>query len=292
MNLSQYEAFIKTVELGSLTRAAEALGYTQSGVTHLLNSLEEQFGLKLISRNRKGVRLTAYGELLLPEIRSILYQQHILDEHVNELNGLRSGLIRIGTFTSASSELLPGIIRRFRETYPGIRFELLHGTNNENEQWVREGRLDLAFVRIPQAGDLESVFLMDDPIVAVVPGGSDLASMPSVGLSYFESYPYIALSEGVDDEITEIIDHNDIKVNTQFVEKDDHAVLSMIEEGLGISIMPELILRSSSRRVTSLPLDPPGSRKLGIAFKNKENLSASAKEFLKCSVSWVKEQGL
>ncbi len=280
LNFSQYEVFLKTAELGSLTKAADALGYTQSGVTHLLNSLEDQFGFKLLHRNRKGVCLTSYGEAILPGIRSVLHQQHVLQEQVNDLNGMRSGLIRIGNFTSVSSHWLPGMICLFRQDYPGIRFDLMHGTNEDNERWVREGSADLAFVRVPAASDLESVPLATDPLVAVVPVGSDLSSRESISLEIFEQAPYIALSEGVDDEISDIIRRHSIHPDTQFTEKDDYAVLAMIEQGLGISIMPELVLKGTSRDVVSVPLDPPAHRDLGIAYKNKAMLSHSARVFI------------
>ncbi len=287
MNFSQYEVFIKTAELGSLTKAAEELGYTQSGVTHLLNSLEEQFGFKLLHRNKKGVRLTSYGEAMLPCIRTVLYQQHVLQEQVNDLNGMRYGLIRIGTFTSVSSQWLPGMISLFRKDYPGISFDLMHGTNDDNERWALEGSADLAFVRVPAIDGLESVPLMKDQLVAVVPEGSELSFRKNISLDSFEKFPYIALSEGVDDEISDIITRNNIHPNTQFTEKDDYAVIAMIEQGLGISIMPELVLKGSSRKVAAVPLDPPAYRNLGIAYKNKEMLSQSAKVFIEYAKNYL-----
>ncbi|MCR4669492.1 MAG: LysR family transcriptional regulator substrate-binding protein, partial [Clostridia bacterium] len=224
---------------------------------------------------------------MLPCIRAVLYQQHVLQEQVNDLNGMRSGTIRIGTFTSVSSQWLPGMIRLFRMDYPGIRFELMHGTNDDNEKWLLEGSADLAFVRVPAADGLESVPLMKDQLVAVVPEGSELSSRKRISLDSFEKFPYIALSEGVDDEISDIITRNNIHPNTQFTEKDDYAVIAMIEQGLGISIMPELVLKGSSRKVAAVPLDPPAYRNLGIAYKNKAMLSQSAKVFIEYAKKYL-----
>lgn len=136
MNVSQYEALIKALETGTLTQAAEELGYTQSGLTRALNALESQFGFKLLRRDRNGVQLTAEGQFLLPHIKTVLYDQYRLEECVNEINGLKSGLIRVGTFNSVSAQWLPGMIKRFQADYPGIRFELLHGTNDQNVEWI------------------------------------------------------------------------------------------------------------------------------------------------------------
>ncbi|MGI6211965.1 MAG: LysR family transcriptional regulator [Anaerovoracaceae bacterium] len=289
MNVSQYEAFVKTVEEGSLTRAAEKLGYTQSGVTHMLDALESQFGVKLLYRNHSGVRLTSDGKILLPHIQAVLYQQYALDERVREIKGLSAGLIRIGTFTSVSSHWLPGMIRLFQEKYPEIDFELLHGTNDENEEWVRTGRVDLAFVRIPQAAELQGVDLFTDPIVAIVAENSPYAKRKKFPLKMLKDLPYIELSEGVDDEITEILKRNDIKTRTRFVERDDYAVIAMVEQGLGVSIMPGLVLRGTERHIRKLPLDPPGSRELGIAFKSRDMLSNAARAFIRCAETWIRE---
>ena len=121
MNLSQYEALIKAVETGTMTQAAEELGYTQSGLTRALNSLEEQWNVRLLNRGRSGVQLTPEGELLLPYIRTVLHDQRRLSEYIDEINGLREGLIRIGTFNSVSAQWLPGIIKKFHKDYPGCR---------------------------------------------------------------------------------------------------------------------------------------------------------------------------
>ena len=127
MSISQYEAFLKTIELGSLTKAAESLGYTQSGISHMLNALENECGLKLLVRDRSGVRITSDGQQLLPYFQGICNGQHDLSQKINEIHRLESGLVRVGTFTSVSAQWLPGMIKRFREDYPKIKFELLHG---------------------------------------------------------------------------------------------------------------------------------------------------------------------
>ena len=106
MNVSQYEALLKALETGTLSQAAEELGYSQSGLTRALNALEEQFGFRILRRDRNGVQLTAEGQLVLPHIRTVLYDQYRLEECVNEINGLRTGLIRIGTFNSVSAQWL------------------------------------------------------------------------------------------------------------------------------------------------------------------------------------------
>ena len=288
MNVSRYEALISTAELGSLTKAAEALGYTQSGITHLLDALERQLGVRLLNRSRSGTTLTSEGEVLLPYVRAVVNQQRLLDEQVSRLKGLTEGLIRVGTFTSVSAHWLPGMIAAFQRDHPDVRFELVHGTNAENEARVRDGSVDVAFVRLPAAPDLESFFLAHDPIVGVLPAQGPLAESETLRLADLAELPYIQLSEGVDDEISELLRAARIRPATRFVEQDDYAVIAMVEQGLGVSVMPRLVVRGTSRAVRIVPLEPAGSRDLGIACRAGEKLSVAAQAFIRCAEDYVR----
>ncbi|MHC1722837.1 MAG: LysR family transcriptional regulator [Aminipila sp.] len=290
MNISQYETFLKTIELGSLTRAAEALGYTQSGVSHMLNALESDCELKLMIRDRSGVRITADGQQLLPYFQSICNGQHNLTEKINEIHRLEYGLVRVGTFTSVSSQWLPGMIKRFCADYPKIQFELLHGTNEELENWVINGRVDCAFVKIPTIQKLEAIFLRRDPFVAILPENHALAKDPILPISALAEYPYIKLDESVDDGISEIFESHHIKPNVCFVEKEDYAIIAMVDNGLGISVLPELVLKDTARKIVIKDLDIPADRDIGIAVKDKNMLTASAQKFLTYVQLWIKEE--
>lgn len=290
MSLSQYEAFIKAVEAGTMTQAAEELGYTQSGLTRALNSLEEQWNLKLLSRGRNGVQLTTEGQLLLPYIRTVLHDQRRLIERVREINGLHEGLIRIGTFNSVSAQWLPGIISSFQKDFPKIKFQLLHGTDAQIVSWVSDGRVDVGFVAYPTLPELESEFLYRDPIVAIFSDDDPHAKMEKFDISRLPNLPYIALNEGVEDEITAILDQNRITLDAHFVESDDHAVIAMVEQGLGMSLMSVMMLQGFQRKIVALPLDPPGYRDLGIACRSRSLLSNAASAFYKHACKWVADR--
>ena len=134
MNIQKYIAFIKTVEYGSFTKAAEMLNYSQSGISRMINDLEKEWGVSLLERGRSGVRLTSDGLKLLPFAKSMCSEYRKLQTQVEELNGLKSGLIRIGTFSSVATHWLPKIISRFQKDYPNIDYELLLGDYAEIEK--------------------------------------------------------------------------------------------------------------------------------------------------------------
>lgn len=290
MSIFHYEVLTKAVETGTLTQAAEELGYSQSGLTRAINALEEEWGVRLLIRGRNGVKLTAEGEKLFPYIRTVLHDQRRLEERIDELNGLRDGLIRIGTFNSVSAQWLPGIIKKFHTDYSGVRFELLHGTDAQIVNWICDGRVDVGFVAYPTGTELEADFLYRDPIVSIFAENDPLAKLEKFPLSMLPELPYVALNEGVEDEITAILNQNRIEPDARFMESDDHAVIAMVEHGLGTSLMSRMMLQGFSRRIVAVPIDPPGHRDLGIACRSKELLSNAAAEFYHYACEWVKDE--
>ena len=175
MNIQKYLAFIKTIEYGSFTKAAEMLSYSQSGISRMINDLEKEWNVSLLERGRGGVRLTSEGTRLLPAIRKVCAEYQALQTQIDDMNGLKSGLIRIGVFSSAATHWAPNIIREFRKDYPDIDYELLMGDYVEIEQWILEGRVDCGFTRLPAAPGLETVFLENDRLLAVLPEDHPLA---------------------------------------------------------------------------------------------------------------------
>ena len=124
MESKKLEALMMSVDLGSFTRAAEVLGYTQSGLTHMMNSLEKEIGVPLLERGRSGVRLTPEGERVAPAIRDFLDSASRLDAALTQAGDVRREAIRVGTYASMGVHWLPGIIRRFREECPEASVEM------------------------------------------------------------------------------------------------------------------------------------------------------------------------
>jgi DNA-binding transcriptional LysR family regulator len=287
MTISQYDIFIKVVELGNLTRAAETLGYTQSGISHALQALEAECGFTLLLRSRSGVQLTAAGTELLPYFQALSKERHNLHEKLSEMNRMKSGLIRIGTFTSVSSHWLPGIIAAFHEDYPGIEFELLHATNKLNEERVLSGRVDCAFLKAPVAKGIQCHYLSRDPIVAILPENHPLAELNAIPLTSLASEPYVKLDEGEEDELISVFKEQGLVPCTKFTEMDDYAVMAMVEQGLGVSLLPQLSLSGSTRHIAVRPLKKPAYRDLGIGIRASSTTPASVKLFIQYADDWV-----
>ena len=150
MSLIKYQILLKTVELGGITKAAEALGYTQSAASRMIAALEQEWDMELLVRSRGGVRLSGAGETLLPYLRAVCGAHKELEEQVADLHGLTRGTLRVGTFTSVSIHWLPPIMKQFLHRYPGIRFELVSSWEfAEIEDMVHQGAVDCGFLGLP-----------------------------------------------------------------------------------------------------------------------------------------------
>lgn len=281
MNIQKYMALIKAVEYGSFTKAAQALHYSQSGISRMINDLEKEWKVVLLERGKAGVRLTSDGMKLLPCIKSVCTEYEKLQTQVDELNGLQSGLIRIGTFSSVATHWLPNIIREFQKDYPNIEYELLLGDYTEIETWILNGRVDCGFLRLPAHPELETIFLEQDRLLAVLPESHPLAQLEKVPVAALCREPFLLLEKGAKTEVSEIFERCGLTPDVHFTTWDDYAIMSMTESGLGISILPELILKRVPYRIVAKELDVPAYREIGIALRSKKTASLAVKQFLK-----------
>ena len=276
----KYLAFVKTVECGSFTRAAGVLNYSQSGISRMIGDLEREWQVTLLERGKSGVRLTSEGTRLLPYAKRVCSEYEKLQAEVDEINGLKSGLIRIGTFSSVATHWLPNIIREFQKEYPGIDYELILGDYTEIETWIEEGRVDCGFLRLPARKELESVFLEQDRLLVVLPEGHPLAALEKIPVSALCGEPFMLLEKGAKAEVSEIFERNGFTPRVHFTTWDDYAIMSMVESGLGISILPELILKRIPYRVVARELEIPAYRNIGLAWKEKKGTSPMLKRFM------------
>ncbi len=280
LNVLKYMAFIKTVETGSFTKAAEKLNYSQSGVSRMIHDLEKEWNLTLLERNRSGVKLTSEGSRILPYAKSLCEEYGKLQMQVDDLHGLQSGIIRIGTISSIATHWLPNIIKAFQKDYPGIDYELLLGDYTEIEEWIREGRVDCGFTRTPTCPDFDTEFLEQDRLLAIFPENHPLTKLDKVPLAALCEEPFMLLEKGAKAEISEVFERNGLTPRVHFTTWDDYAVMAMVESGLGISMLPELILKRMQYKIVAKELDVPAKRNIVVALRDRKTASLAVKRFL------------
>ena len=280
MDTDKYQAFVKIVELGSFTKAAEQLGYTQAAISHIVNSLEKKWNLTLLLRDRSGVRLTSDAAKLLPLLKQVcLAEQGLLNE-VEEIHGLTSGVIKIGSLNSIAVHLLPKIIKIFNIDYPNIDFDIKIGNYSEIEALVVSGQVDFGFTRLPAVNELHSISLGEDRLLVILPKQHPLAKYSKLPLEKIAGEVFLALEEGPEFETKAIFERFNVWPNVKYVSKDDYAIMSMVENELGISILPELILHRTPFKVALRELQEPMYRQLGVVVKDTRHASPAARRFL------------
>lgn len=288
-NLSKYEVLVAVAETGSLTTAAARLGYTQSGVSRIVADLEKECGFPLLIRGKLGCSLTKEGEKMLGPIRGLLSAGENVTQTAAEINGLRSGHIRVGLFSSAAVQWAPRMITDFNAQYPNISVEFYAGLYQEIVQMIESEELDCGFITKQAKEELEFKELRSDRLLAVLPLDHAFANAPALPVSQLNKENFIIPGEGSHNDIGRIFSQCSSQPNVRFSMRDDSGAIAMVAHGLGISILPELFLLGVSLPVKAVPLDPPFSRMIGIANKSNRVLSPATRAFIAFTEEWIKK---
>ena len=290
MESKKLEALLMAVDLGSFTKAAEVLGYTQSGLTHMMNSLEKEVGFTLLERGRSGVRLTEEGERIAPAVREFLQANARLDSVIEQVASSRTEIIRVSAYASIAMHWLPGIIQRFREECPDVDVDIRMADHVDVPyELLAQGKMDAILVSPQDEGRYEWVHLADDPMFAVLPRDFDTQGMTAFPLASFEARDLIMPSQGFDKDIMRIFNRIGVKPHILPTWVDDPTVISMVSHGLGVSMMTELTVRGRTDGVKLLPVEPASSRELGLAVRSLDAASDGLRHFIDCTKRVVAE---
>ena len=284
--MKRYHTFLKVIELKSFTKTAEELGYTQSAISQMIQSLEMELDTKLLLRSRSGIELTADGKELLPYIQNICNSYHSLSEKLKEMHNLQSGVIRIGTYASISCHWLPQLINEFRRIHPGINFQLHQAVEYSlMHDWIQNGQVDFGFLPPTAVGDLQSIDLFEDHMKAILSPSHPLASHDFLTLKELSQEPYILLEEGDINESLIAFHQNRLEPNIQYRVHDDYTIMAMVSLNLGVSIISSLILKNAPDQLVIRPIEPPVTRTLNVAFRHLETMPTAARHFIDLIVS-------
>lgn len=285
MSLFKYEIYNKVAEIGSFTKAGELLGLTQSAVSHAISSLEKEFGFELIHRSKNGLKLTTDGQIMLSAIRKVLEAQELLLQEAANINGVTKGILRIGTFTSISTKWLPTIIQKMEQQFPGVQILLREGDYYEIEKMLMDGVIDCGFLNRPSSNLFQFTPLYRDRLLCIVSNKSALYKKDLVDIKNVELEPFLMTSYNGSNDVEYILDMYDIKTNIRFELHEESAIMSMVEHGLGISILPELVLPKLPINVRAIPLVQNCYRTIGIA--TKQSISPATEKFIQVLTDWI-----
>lgn len=277
--ISRYGIFCKVAELGSFTRAAESCGYSQSAISQNIKALEQETGVSLLSRRKDGVQLTADGRDFFPYLQAVWQAEQALERRRQETMGLKNSVIRIGTFTSVSRNLLPPKMKAFKARYPDVRFVLRQGEYTSIPQWIRQGEIDFGFVNQDAVDSMDTRLLYEDHMLVVLPQGHPLEQKPVIPLKELSREPLILLDEGDHSVLLDAFRQAGQTPNIAYEVYDDYSILSMVRQGLGISVLYEKVVSGFESGLSLRPILEAPRRRVALAWSSWETMPYAARRF-------------
>ena len=264
MDSKKLEILMTAVDLGSFTKASEVVGYTQSGLTHLVDSLEREIGLTLVRRDRSGISLTKEGELLMPAIREFLRANAKLENEITAISEKKRETIRIAAYASLAMHWMPEILYRFRRVCPEIDVDL-RMVDHELEPFelLEKGRTDIIFAARQENFPYDWTPLCQDAMYAILPYGR------------------------FDIDVNAAFRKNHVTPNIRPCHVDDETVIRMVGKGLGLSMMAEMMLRGRTSGVTILPIEPATGRELGMGMHMREQMPEGIARLRECVLDFI-----
>lgn len=285
----KYMAFITSVDLGSFSKAADYLGYTQSGLTHLMDRFEEEVGFQLVQRGFYGIRPTERGKQLLPVVREIIRNEEALSIKIDQLKLNEKSVIRVGAYSSIALNWLPSIVQKYNKDFPDVVIKIQTGAVPSLYSGLDEDLFDIVFVSKNNKYNTEFVPLKEDEMLAVLPPDYYVGVPPkSFALSEYNGKRFLMPGLGFNIDILRTFKQNNLNPVIEETYLDDMAIMSMVEHGLGISILSDLIVKERKSNITVLPLEPRTKRLLGVAYGKNKDLTDTVKTFINYAKDYVK----
>ena len=266
LKISQLRALVAIADAGTFSDAALQLDLSQSSVSHAIATLEEELGVVLLNRGRKGAALTPLGEQVTHEARSVLAALGTIGRQAQQARGLERGYVRIAGFRSVATHILPEVIRQFQTRYPGVQVkinECMHYRQVEHE--VRQGQADMGFTYVPTGQEFEAWELLHDHYVALLPPQTYLRSAPISFETLFQ-YPLILPSpeDGCREIIMRYFAEAGYAITPAYEVSEDSTTLSMVQQGLGATVMAKLAAEPIPPELTIAELPIPVKRVIGV----------------------------
>ena len=280
MNIFQLEVLTAVAEHGTFSDAAIALEVSQSAVSRAVAALEAELGVPLFSRGRSGAKLTPVGDRILSHAHEILNFRELIDYEVNLEKGLYNSRLRIASFRSAATHLLPANIARFRNRFPRVEIVLVEHDPAGVEQSLREGRTDIGLIPLPRSEEFSTVEIARDEYVVLLPK-TDPAPPKQLTWEALSAYSFILFNYA---ECTSAVRDHWAKwgqsLEVAYVVKEDSTIVSMVAQGLGAAVLPRLAALPIPEDVYVRSLPIRLSRVIGAATLANTPPAPAAKMFL------------
>lgn len=291
MDMVKYEIFLDIIERGSYSKACEDLGYSLSGISKMMKSMEEEIDIPLITRTNKGISLTPDGEKVLPLIRQLINYKEVIEEEFALIRGVETGKIRIGCFHTVSFAWISTLIAIFKDNHPNIAIEVIEENGIKNlEQWLNQGIIDIGVFSKQPYHNYDWAGVREDHYVALFHKEHRLAALEQVPVKqlFDEDLVLFKSHEGIDQDVVKVMEYVEMDKVPKYTSNSDFTVIRLTEQLGFVALIPELIAKIAVNffDVTYRPIDVNVSRELGFAVRDVKRVSPAVRQLLK----YVKEE--
>ena len=275
----KYEALLSAVEYGTIARAAEHMGYTTSGISRMISSVEEELGVILLVRKKSGVTPTQECLALLPHFRDLLKAHNDLNQTAAELKGLIIGNITVGTSMEAYISPLADIVGEFNKIYPGINVNVIEDYSSVLAAKLQSGNVDFC-VMSKRPGQFQWIKLKDDPLVVITSENHRFSELDGVTLQMIQEETVIDIPNSIESDNAIMLRKNGIDIPRVLSCSNNFAAASMTEAGLGIALENQANARVWNKNLQVIPIVPPQYVEIGIGIPENNNISPAAGRFI------------
>lgn len=288
MDSKKLEILMTAADLGSFTKASEVVGYTQSGLTHMMDALEKEVGFPLLQRNHNGIQLTEQGRQLMPAIREFLQANANLENQIRTITEQKTEVIRIAAYSSIAMHWMPEILYRFRRSCPEISVDLRMVDHAlEPFELLENGQTDVILASKQNYNFCNWTSLYNDRMYAILPKQYPLNGQQTFPLSEFSGKEFLMPYGKFNIDVKAVLAPVGVKLNAKPCRVDDETVIRMVGRGLGVSMMTELMIRGRTDDVLCVPVDPPAIRELGMGTHARTKGSDSIQKLQNCILEFT-----
>jgi DNA-binding transcriptional LysR family regulator len=276
---AQLKVLLAVADTGGFSLASQRLSMSQPGVSRAVASLEEELGVQLLTRRRGAVSLTNVGVHIAMHARGVLAHSEAIRQEAGQVTGDYGGHLRIGSLPSLSAELVSPILARFHERNPGTEVELFEAPDEDVLYWIRSRSVDVGVVA-RAADDLEVTPLRDTQLLAVVPANHAAAAGEPIAPAALEHDPFVVARSGFERLVSELFAVEGRTPRVEFEVSETSSAVAIVAAGLGVTVVPDLLLDDIPPTAVARPLDPPVVLRLGLATRAGNDASPAVTAFV------------
>lgn len=291
MDSKKLEILMTAADLGSFTKASEVVGYTQSGLTHMMDALEKEVGFPLLQRNHNGITLTEQGLQLMPAIREFLKANANLENQIKQISEQKSEVIRIAAYASIAMHWMPELLYRFKRICPEVNVDLrMVDDALEPFELLESGQTDVIFASRQHYSFCDWIPLYNETMYAILPKDYPLNGRTHFPLEEFEGLEFLMPYGRFDMDVKAALSPLGIKLNARTARVDDETLIQMVGKGLGVTMMSELMIRGRTDNVLCIPVAPKSIRELGMGTHVKKKETESVRRLKECMLGMLEEK--